>query len=110
VETILTIAAMPIAAAAVVAAAYEAVLLAGRDTTMGRWVRHLMVGPQPGGTVLPVGLKLMAVMLVYAVVAIALAPLVIAVEVLVLARRRHRGEVIGPAPWPRASSQAQGRL
>jgi hypothetical protein len=108
VETILTIAAMPIVAAAVVAAAYEAVLLAGRDTTMGRWVRHLMAGPQSGGTVLP-GLKLIAVMLVYAAVAMALAPLVIAAEALVLARRHHRGEVIAPAPWPRAISQAQGR-
>lgn len=107
-ETILTIAAMPVVAAAVVAAAYEAVLLAGRDTTMGRWVRHLMVGPQSGGAMLP-GLKLIAVMLVYAVVAIALAPVVIAAEAVVLARRRHRGEVIGPAPWPRAISQAQGQ-
>jgi hypothetical protein len=98
-ETTLTIAAMPIVAAAVVAASYEAVLLAGRDTTMGRWVRHLMVGPQSGRTVLP-GLKLLAVMSVYAAVAIALAPVVIVAEALVLARRRHRGEVIGPAPWP----------
>jgi hypothetical protein len=92
--------------AAVVAAAGEAVLLAGRDTAMGRWVRHLMVRPTSGGTVLP-GLKLIAVMLVYAAVAIALAPLVIAAEALVLARRHHRGEVIGPAPWPRTISQAQ---
>jgi hypothetical protein len=102
VETILTIAAMPVVAAAVATAAYEADLLAGRDTTMGRWVRHLMVGPQSGGTALP-ALKLIAVMLVYAAVAITLAPLVIAAEPLVLARRRHRGEVIGPAPWPRGN-------
>ncbi|MGH3155363.1 MAG: hypothetical protein ACRDNF_02125 [Streptosporangiaceae bacterium] len=105
-ETFLTIAAMPVVIAAVVAAAYEAVLLAGRDTTLGRWVRHLMAGPPSGGTVVA-GLKLMVVMAVYAVVAIALAPLVIAAEALVLARRHHRGEVIGPAPWPRAISQPQ---
>ena len=105
-ETILTLAAVPVVVAAVVAAAYEAVLLAGRDTTMGRWARHLMAGPPSGGTVLP-GLTLIAVMAVYAAVAIALAPSVIAAEALVLARRHHRGEVIGPAPWPRAISQAQ---
>ena len=105
-ETILTIGAMPVVVAAVVAAAYEAVLLAGRDTTLGCWVRHLMVGSPSGGTVLP-AVKLIALMLAYAAMAIALAPLVIAAEALVLARRHHRGEVIGPAPWPRAVSQAQ---
>jgi len=107
-ETILTIAAMPVTAAAVVAAAYEAVLLAGRENTIGRWVRHLMVQPQSGGTPLP-ALKLIAVMLVYAALAMALSPLVIAAEALVLGRRHHRGEVIGAAPWPRAISQAQGQ-
>jgi hypothetical protein len=108
-ETVLTLAAMPIVAAAVVAAAYEAVLFAGRDTPMGCWARHLMMGPQSGGTVLA-GLKLMAVMSVYAVAAIALAPLVVAAEAVVLARRRHRGEVIGPASWPQGHRPGTGQL
>jgi hypothetical protein len=105
VETFLLIGTMPAVTGAVVAAGYEAVLLAGRDNAAGRWMRHLLADPQSGGTVLP-RLRLMTLMLVYAAVAIALAPLVIAAETLVLARRHHRGDVIAPAPWPRATGQA----
>jgi hypothetical protein len=54
-------------------------------------------------------LELMTLMIGYAAVAIALAPLVIAAEAPVLARRHHRGEVIGPAPSRLSISQADGQ-
>jgi hypothetical protein len=96
------------AGAAVLAAVYEMLLLAGRDNPAGRQVRRLMVGPQTRPTVLP-ALTLAGLMLACEAVAVALAPLVIAAEAVALARRHRRGEAIGPAPWPQATGPQGGQ-
>jgi hypothetical protein len=76
------------------AGVYELLRLAGSDSRVGWGIRRQMGRPVTGRFVL------LGLLLAGQVAAVAAAPLVAPVELVVLARRKRRGEVIGPVPLP----------
>jgi hypothetical protein len=76
------------------AGVYELLRLANSDSRVGWGIRRRMNLPVIGRFVL------LGLLLAGEVAAMAAAPVVLPAELVVLVRRRRRGEVIGPVPLP----------